>query len=395
MNEMSDVDILSVPGVLRSRQHLEKQGVTFVRPGALAPAALPITAGGTTYNMAQKVTWIDASHFAVGRWDGSLSIFEFTESSTAGPKIDAAVSSPSSEGVQMITWLAPGVFATSNDEGSMIVWRSPSRTWSDLTNAETLTYDSSFGVANSGDSFTIDSGLILVVGHSLGFVTIWKGSSDASQLMFVDAVDVRAAKPVNPWNLHNVRGTAVIQCSDKGGYVVTGSEDGDLCVVSVPDGTIVSRTCYNPDAQRGINSIAVSGRDLLVANCAVGSTDKNLWYYNIDSKIWSITMLDSTMLRVDPCAPQVFNFCVIWGMCAQGLCFYSFTQEGALWMGSVDGSTLSLMGYQEVTSDLGAAIAYCCAGRLAAVAYSLYEFTAFDDPKETKEGNPQRLIDLV
>ena len=30
----------------------------------------------------------------------------------------------------------------------------------------------------------------------------------------------------------------------------------------------MSRTVYNPSAQRGINSISVRGQDLLVANCS-------------------------------------------------------------------------------------------------------------------------------
>src|ERR1044072_607942 len=98
-----------VPTVVRSRQDLEAQGISFLPRGALLPAQLPITADGTTYSMAQEAAWIDQQHFAVGRWDGSLSIFAFNQSQTVGPLITAAVSSPSSEGVQMITWLAPSV----------------------------------------------------------------------------------------------------------------------------------------------------------------------------------------------------------------------------------------------------------------------------------------------
>src|SRR5690242_19797897 len=99
-----------VPVVIRSRQDLEAQGVSFLPPGAVAPSQLPINEDGTTYSMAQEAAWIDTQHFAVGRWDGSLSIFSFNQSQTAGPLITTAVSSPSSEGVQMITWLAQGVF---------------------------------------------------------------------------------------------------------------------------------------------------------------------------------------------------------------------------------------------------------------------------------------------
>src|SRR5215467_5422434 len=92
-----------VPAVIRSREHLISQGVQFLPAGAVLPTALPITADGVTYNMAQEVTWIDERHFAVGRWDGSLSIFAFNESPTQGPVINTVVNTPAFEGVQMIT----------------------------------------------------------------------------------------------------------------------------------------------------------------------------------------------------------------------------------------------------------------------------------------------------
>src|SRR5208337_3750336 len=98
-----------VPAVIRSRQHLAAQGIQLTAPGVTAPASLPISPEGVTYTMAQEAVWIDLQHFAVGRWDGSLSIFAFTASPTVGPMISKAVNTPSFEGVQMITWLAPGV----------------------------------------------------------------------------------------------------------------------------------------------------------------------------------------------------------------------------------------------------------------------------------------------
>ena len=67
-----------VPPVIRSRQELIAQGVSFVPPGGVAPATLPITADGVTCTMAQEIAWLDQQHFAVGRWDGSLSIFALT-----------------------------------------------------------------------------------------------------------------------------------------------------------------------------------------------------------------------------------------------------------------------------------------------------------------------------
>jgi hypothetical protein len=384
-----------VPTVVRSRQDLEAQGISFLPSGALLPAQLPITADGTTYSMAQEAAWIDSQHFAVGRWDGSLSIFAFNQSQTIGPIITAAVSSPSSEGLQMITWLAPGVFASSNDDGSMIVWRSPSGSWKDLQQLSVLNYDSTFGDANSGGSFSIGTTLYLIVGHANGYVTIWSGKVDGTGLALVTSVNVQSSHPVNPWNLYNVRGVAPIFWTDTTGYVVTGSEDGDLCVIEIPSGSILSRTVYNPTAQRGINSIATLGQNLLVANCSVGSEDKNLWYYWINSDDWSITLRDSTNLKVNPDAPQVFNFDVIWALYSKGICFFSSTEEGALWMGTItSGQEFSVFGYQTVTTPLGSALAFAVNGYLVLVSYNLYEFTTGSDKVPVDGNDPGRLPQL-
>ena len=119
---MTKKEIKPVPAVIRSRQHLASQGVRLAPANAVAPTTLPITADGVTYTMAQEASWVDGQHFAVGRWDGSLSIFAFNDSSTAGPVISKAVNTPALEGVQMITWLAPGLFASSNDDSSIVLW---------------------------------------------------------------------------------------------------------------------------------------------------------------------------------------------------------------------------------------------------------------------------------
>ncbi|MCC6555150.1 MAG: hypothetical protein IT372_19470 [Polyangiaceae bacterium] len=380
------------PPVLRSRRELMARGVSFLSRGAAAPTALPITADGATYSMAQEIAWIDGNHFAVGRWDGSLSVFEYNPSSFGGPLINAAVSNPSMEGVQMVQWLARRVFATSNDEGSMLVWRSRDGSWRDLRRAATLAYDPALGVANSADSLRVGTKLYLVAGHANGYVTIWSKQPTGVDFDLVATADVRSPNPTNPWGLHNVRGVAVFHCTDQAGYVVTGSEDGNLCVVRVPDGAILSTTVYNPQAQRGINSVSTLGQDLLVANCSVGPDDKNLWYYRIDLDDWSITVRDSENLKVNPDAPQVFNFCTIWARYTQGICFFASTEEGALWMGTVaNDQSLSIIGYQEVTSPLGSALAFNARGRLALVSYDLYEFITMSGAVPPASENPERL----
>ena len=382
-----------VPPVIRSRQHLMSQGVSFVPPGGVRPATLPITADGVTYTMAQEAAWLDQQHFAVGRWDGSLCIFAFNASPTAGPVISKAVNTPAFEGVQMITWLAPGVFASSNDESSIILWSSPSQNWTDLQAAETLTYDPSLGVANSGDSIVLGGRLCLTVGHANGFISFWSGKTYGTGLELYRTVDVRNPKPTNPWGLHNIRGISTMFSIGSTAYVVSGSEDGYISVLSLPDGEILSQTVYNPAAQRGINSVAAFGQNLLIANCSVGPNDKNLWYYWIDGDDFSVILKDSVNLRVNPSAPQVFNFCTIWGVFNNQVGFFASTEEGALWVGTVGtGQNLSVIGYQNVFGSLGSALAFNFNGNLVVINYNLYEFTtsANQTPGGGK-GNPELL----
>jgi hypothetical protein len=355
---------------LRSRAALAGAAPT---PGS----ALPLKVGGATYTMAQEAAFVDEQHYAVGHWDGTLSLFTFTDSADQGPLIAKAVNSPAQEGVQMIVPLGPSAaaFASSNDDGSLLIWASRNGEWSDLAVATTLAYDPAFGVANSGATTTSDGVPCLIVGHANGYVTIWRQGGDPTQWTLASATDVRAAKPVNPWGLHNIRGVADIQLGDAQGYVVTGSEDGNLTVLRVADGAILSETVYNPAAQRGINSLAVDGGVLLVANCAVGPSDSNLWCYEIDPADWSITLTDKAILRIDPSAAQVFNFDVIFAPLDCGpTWFFCSTEEGALWMGQIEaGATLSIAGYQPIGAALGSAL--CASGvRLAATAYDLHEY---------------------
>jgi hypothetical protein len=361
-----------VPGVLRSWAHLR------ATQGIAAPAVLPIQQEGTTYTMAQELEWVDSQHFAVGRWDGSLSIFEFSSSPMTGPVIAEAVSSPSSEGVQMITRLTANRFVSSNDDASCTVWFSASGGWSDLEVDATLTFPGSLGVANAGVSFpsTTGQGILLLIGHANGYVTLWLGAPDGTQLSLELTINVRVSQPLNPWGLQNVRGLAWLAADEAGyQYVVSGSENGYLSVIR-SDGAMLSQTPYNPAAQRGINSLATLGSSLLVANCMVGQDDFNLWLYSVDFRTWAISVQDSTKLQVDPSLAQVFNFDVIWGYYSGGVCWFSATEEGYLWMGTVGsgGSSLEILGNQQITGPLGAALGMATNGNLAAVSYDLYEF---------------------
>jgi WD40 repeat protein len=368
-----------VPPVIRSRQDLIAKGATFsaveAASAATSTATLPITQDGTTYAFAQETTWLDSAHFAVGRWDGSMSIFTFETAPFVGPLMNRDVNDPSSQGVQMITSLPGNALATSNDSGSIILWASNSGNWTDLQSVQTYTYDPTLDVATNGVWVSAGSPSTLVVGHASGYISLWSYNSSSRQLRFLRAINLQNPNPVNPFNGHSMYGMAVIVDARPLSYVVTGSDDGYVSIVEVPTGRVLSQTVYSPIAQRGINSVSVQGTNLLVANCSVGPSDFNLWYYSINESNWTISLIDRVNLIINTQRAQVFNFDAIWGQYSGGRCWFASTEEGALWMGTAD-TSLHVIGYEQLTPPLGAALAYRGGpGRLVMVAYDLDQFS--------------------
>ncbi|MBK3568982.1 WD40 repeat domain-containing protein [Streptomyces sp. MBT62] len=354
-----------LPAVIRSRQELSS-----------SRSPLPIETSGTTYDMAQSLAWLDSRHFAVGRWDGSMSIFEFTVSRSTGPVLCRNVNSPAYQGVRTVAPLPGASLVTSNDDGSIALWSSASGLWSDLRLTETPRFDRALGVATSAlavrSGGTVGS---LVTGHASGHLSVWSYAPQRPRLTFLRSVDLRNPAPVNPWGLHDINAIDAVTDSRTVARVVTGSEDGYLCVVEIPSGRVLSQTVFNPRARRGVNDLGVRGNSLLVATCSVGREDHNLWYYKIGGAKWDIVLRDRANLVVDPSRAQVFNFSTVWGEYRKGPCWFASTEEGALWMGTAD-SGLTAIGHQAVTAPLGSALGWTSGPRrLAMVAYDLYEFT--------------------
>ena len=165
-------------------------------------------------------------------------------------------------------------------------------------------------------------------------------------------IDVRSsAAPSNPWGLHNVRGLAAWGDA----AVVTGSEDGDIVGLNLPDGTEIFRLRYNDKAQRGINNISIVGDLLLVANCAVGFEDKNIWLFDLASGM--PVLADAENLALDTTRAQVFNFDADLDAAVGGaLTFFSSTEEGLLWMGNVTDGQLVVTGVTKVSPEGGSII---------------------------------------
>jgi hypothetical protein len=156
---------------------------------------------------------------------------------------------------------------------------------------------------------------------------------------------------------------------------VAGSDDGYVSIVAVPSGRILSQTVFNPAAQRGINSVSVTGNKLLVTNCSVGANDYNTWYFKIDMTTYALTLIDKTNLIIDTSLVQAFNFDAIWGNYSSGPCWFASTEEGVLWMGTAD-TSLNVIGYQNLSDRaFGAALAFTGGpGRLAVVIDDLNQF---------------------
>ena len=354
-----------VPPVIRSRQALSE---------AQQAATLPLTQGGTTYDMAQEVSWLDGSNFAVGRWDGSMSIFAYESAQYVGPLMSTVVNTPSDEGVQMITPLGGGAIATSNENGSLAIWAAPLGRWSQLRLVSHPTYDSSLGVATNGAWLPVGNPSTLVVGHDSGYLSLWSYNPVGYRLSFRKSVNLQNPNPVNPFGSHVLYGMAVFS-SRSPGVVVVGSDDGYVSIVAVPGGEILSQTVFNPAAQRGINSVSTLGNKLLVSNCSVGPADYNMWYYSIQTSPWGITLLDKKNLIENTQLPQVFNFDAIWGAYSGGACWFASTEEGVLWMGTV-ATGINVIGEQSLKDRaVGAALAYKSdPGRLVSVIDDLEQF---------------------
>jgi hypothetical protein len=131
---------------------------------------------------------------------------------------------------------------------------------------------------------------------------------------------------------------------------------------------------YNKNAQRGINSLSINGEQLLLANCSVGSTDKNIWLYDLTSGIPVLT--DSENLVLDTQRAQVFNFDAVLVAGKNATQFFSSTEEGLLWQGNVLSGHLAVTGIIRVAPQGGAIFFdYCPTKQLiAAAAYDIWLF---------------------
>jgi hypothetical protein len=303
---------------------------------------------GTTYSRAQVLDWIDDTRFAVGRWDGTVSIFRVPGPGEYGPVIEQAWAARSGRGVEMLTAIDGRIIVVSDGSDRLSVWRKHAD--KRFEQSGTQLYDVKFGAANSGAALSVGDENWFVSGHESGHMLIWKRRSN-TKFTLMKSIDLRSSHPIPAqYPLKNIRD--LVRWRDH--YLIAASEDGDLVAVDIPSGAEIFRHRYNVDAKRGINDIAVIGDWLLVANCAVGADDRNLWLFDLSGGTPRLS--DSANLVVDTQRSQTFNFEVEFIGQSNNPGFFSSTEEGVLWRGEIKDGQLILSGVTKVSSEGGAVL---------------------------------------
>ncbi len=287
---------------------------------------------GHTYNQAQTIRWLDEQRFAVGRWDGSITIFRrpaFPRES--GPVILQALTAPSFREIGKVDVLPSGELITSSSSDSISVWTPKGK---EYRHAHEVDYDAQAGDFNSGSLVEDGGWATYVSGHANGYLIRWH-IGRPGQLWPEAMLDVRSPDPIpSPYMIKNVRG--VVPWRD--GIVITAAEDGDLCLVDVRSMRVIHRQRYNPAAQRGLNGLAVFGDLLLATNCTVGTAEHNAWLYRITAS--NLTLLDSRYLATDPKIADIFSVSAALVPSGKDVHFYASTGEGIVWHGKVEDERL-------------------------------------------------------
>ena len=154
--------------------------VLLAAPASFADirSAQSIRPAGVTVNYAQVLDWIGAGVFAVGRWDGTISIFRVPAANEFGPMILQPMSTPSGRGIEMLADIDGLSFVTSDGPDHLAIWARTSATAPFALMAR-LTYDATVGAANSGLAITANGKLYLISGHETGKILVWERQSDS------------------------------------------------------------------------------------------------------------------------------------------------------------------------------------------------------------------------
>jgi hypothetical protein len=339
---------------------------------------------GMIFTGSQAITTLDnESNFAVGKWDNTIQIINSSPKSQYeySPNLTQTLVLNNNNGVQMLAYLDNSTFTSSNDETSLALWqRGSDHKYKFLENISYKNFAANAGAANSGALINFDGTHYFVSGHENGYIIIWE--FNGSTLKFVKEVNVQSPNPIpSPYKLKNIRGVS----SWKDGMFVTGSEDGDLVLLTIT-GKEVNRIRYSQNAQRGINQTQILSDYLLVSNCEVGPNDKNLWLYHLAD--FKINYLDSLNLKKDQALSQVFDFGIAMGQQNGRTLFFASTEEGILWNGFISNNKLDLIGNMKVSSNLGSVLYYN--GINETLAQSAYDTQIFKVSSSIGEKVPEQ-----
>jgi len=308
----------------------------------------------TTFALAQTIVPLSDGQFAVGRWDGSLQLWDLPSSgSLRGLKLRSVSLLPSRAGVQMVVKLDGELLLSGQDQGSLALWSLGS---DGVTLRSVVEFPSQLGEATSGALVQLGAQKVIVVGHESGFVSLWRQTRWS--LSFLGQTDVRSPSPrLGPVPIHHIR--AVVPWKD--GLALLGSEDGDVTQLRLRlvghgvDAVVIHRARYSPTAQRGINGLSLVGDLLAVTSCTVGASP-NLHLLRVEPG--RFTSLDGIELKRDPQREQVFAFAVLAADRPSGTLLWVSTQEGLLWQVRVANDKLRSEGWVPVASEVGTALLY-------------------------------------
>src|SRR5271156_2664606 len=88
-----------------------------------------------TYDRAQASAWINADRVAVGRWDGTLTIFRPAQTQEYGPVLTQVLTAPSLKPVVAVIPVSPTSFVISNGDDSIALCSGDGKSFACLTTA--------------------------------------------------------------------------------------------------------------------------------------------------------------------------------------------------------------------------------------------------------------------
>lgn len=304
--------------------------------------ALSLVKFPVVYNMAQQTEWIDEKELAIGRWDGTVTIFRRDDSSEIPARLIQTMKTPSGLGIQMLGVISGFGIIASNTEDSMVVWVRFGDNQKYFFK-QFLYFDNKLGMVNSFSDFVVNNQRIIVTGHANGYLTVWEFSNN--KMRFLHAINVQSSNPISSsYPLKNIRSVVHYQ----GSQIIIASEDGDISIIDSISKDTVFRQRYQPSAQRGLNRIFVRGNFLVAANCAVGQEDNNIWLYRIH--LDNLELLDALHLKENKDSKQVFNAGSVISVIGNEHYVFSGTQEGLLWVHKIDNCKLVYLQRRQVVN---------------------------------------------